>query len=356
MIEEMKLYFGPKCTGINLNPINYHCHNIPDYITLVPDGEPTLDKNLGDLIKTLQKFGFPVAIITNSSLIPIPEVQDELMPADYVSIKIDAVHQDTWKMINRPHKKLDFDQILSGISNFANNFQGKLVTETMLLKNINDDEENIKNTAGFIGEIYPSLAYIGIPTRPTASKKAFSATESSVNNAFQIFKKNTSRVELLTGYEGDAFASTGDPIEDFLSIVSVHPMREDAALKYMKHGDAPRQGVLRPDSKGTIEVFPEYEEALYKLGKFDYIIVLYHLNQSEGWVSKLHPMGIKTNELHGLLATRTPRRPNPIGFGLIRLHKIEGNILHVSGMDAFDETPVLDIKPHLPNYDCIDNV
>jgi len=113
---------------------------------------------------------------------------------------------------------------------------------------------------------------------------------------------------------------------------------------------APRQGILQPENKGTIEVYPEYHEALRDLEKFEYIIVIYHMHLSKGWHTPVRPP--RSSHAFGLFATRSPNRPNPIGFSVIKLEKVEGNILHVRGIDVFSKTPVLDIKPWLPSIDC----
>jgi len=113
---------------------------------------------------------------------------------------------------------------------------------------------------------------------------------------------------------------------------------------------APRQGILQSENKGTIEVYPEYQEALWNLEKFEYIIVIYHMHLSKGWHTPVRPP--RSTHAFGLFATRSPNRPNSIGLSVIKLEKVEGNILHVRGIDAFNKTPVLDIKPWLPSIDC----
>jgi tRNA-Thr(GGU) m(6)t(6)A37 methyltransferase TsaA len=113
---------------------------------------------------------------------------------------------------------------------------------------------------------------------------------------------------------------------------------------------APRQGILQPENKGAIEVYPEYKEALWNLEKFEYIIVIYHMHLSRGWHTPVRPP--RSSRPFGLFATRSPNRPNPVGLSVIKLEKVEGNILHVRGVDAFNKTPVLDIKPLLPSIDC----
>jgi tRNA-Thr(GGU) m(6)t(6)A37 methyltransferase TsaA len=135
-------------------------------------------------------------------------------------------------------------------------------------------------------------------------------------------------------------------------IISYHPIGEFHTLLTPQTG-APRQGTLQPGVEGTIEIYEEYQEALRDLEKYEYIIVLYHLHLSRDWHPDVRPPGSK--ESMGLFATRTPNRPNPIGFGVIKLNRIEGNTLQVSGMDAFNGTPVLDIKPWIQSIDCPSN-
>jgi len=113
---------------------------------------------------------------------------------------------------------------------------------------------------------------------------------------------------------------------------------------------APRQGALNPENGGSIEIYEPYKNALKDLARTEYIIVLYHMHRSEKWHTPVRPP--ESQHDFGLFATRSPNRPNPIGFAVIRLDGIEGTFLHVSGIDAFDRTPVLDIKPWLPSIDC----
>ncbi len=115
----------------------------------------------------------------------------------------------------------------------------------------------------------------------------------------------------------------------------------------------PRQGALAPENRGIIEIDPEYEEALKDIGEYEYILVFYHMHMSKTWHSLVRPPA--SNRDFGLFATRSPNRPNSIGFGVIKLEKVSGLQLHVSGVDAYDGTPVLDIKPWLPTIDCPDS-
>lgn len=210
-----------------------------DYLTFVPDGEPTLDANLGQEIEMLKALNIPLAILTNSSLIWREDVREDLLKLNLVSLKLDAVSEDLWRRIDRPHKTLRLDKILEGMLGFRKDFDGKLVTETMLIDGITYGEE-FKKIAEFLRELKPDIAYIAVPTRPPWEKWVKPPREEVINMAFQTFADaiGEERVEYLIGYEGNAFAFTGNVKEDILSITAVHPMREDALRELLKKANA----------------------------------------------------------------------------------------------------------------------
>jgi wyosine [tRNA(Phe)-imidazoG37] synthetase (radical SAM superfamily) len=205
-----------------------------DYLTFVPDGEPTLDANLGKTMRALRPLGIPMAVITNGSLLGRADVRADLTEADWVSVKVDAVREEAWRRVNRPHGRVPLGPMLDGAQAFAAGFAGHLVTETMVLDGLNDGEEELRATAGFVAELSPATAYLAVPVRPPAEPWARPATEAVIARAYEAFRAGSGRVELLVGYEGDVFASTGDPVEDLLSITAVHPMRELAVRRLVE--------------------------------------------------------------------------------------------------------------------------
>ena len=209
-----------------------------DYLTFVSDGEPTLDINLGREIELLRPLGIKIAVITNGSLIEREDVREDLLGADWVSLKIDSTRREIWRKIDRPHGTLRPDSILDGALEFASEFKGELVTETMLVAGVNDDDDHIREVAGFLARLRPATAYLAIPTRPPAEEWVQPPGEEVINRAYQIFSKSVDRAEYLIGYEGNAFAFTGNVEEDLLSITSVHPMREDAVSEFLARAGA----------------------------------------------------------------------------------------------------------------------
>jgi len=238
-----------------------------DYLTFVPDGEPTLDENLGFEIDLLRELGVPIAILTNSSLVWREDVREDLLKLDLVSLKVDAVNEGVWRRINRPEKSLKLEDILDGILEFSKKFKGKLITETMLVEGVEYGEE-FEKIAEFLSRVKPDKAYVAIPTRPPAESWVKPAREETVNKAFQEFSKRLGegKVEYLIGYEGEAFSSTGDLEENLLSITSVHPMREEGVKRLLKRANADWTAVERLLAEGKL-IELEYESHIYYMRK-----------------------------------------------------------------------------------------
>ncbi len=234
-----------------------------DYLTFVPDGEPTIDINLGREIEQIKSIGFKTAVITNSSLISYKDVRKDLSKADWVSLKIDALDEGIWKKVDRPHGKLNFEKILEGIGDFSNSFKGNLNTETMLIEGINDDADEIEKIAEFISGLNVKRSYISIPTRPPAEKWVKAASEEKINTAFQIFKEKNIHVEYLIGYEGNAFAHTGEIEDDILSITSVHPMKKEAVIEFLKKDDSSWRVIEKLISQGKLVELEYKNEKFY---------------------------------------------------------------------------------------------
>lgn len=115
----------------------------------------------------------------------------------------------------------------------------------------------------------------------------------------------------------------------------------------------PRGAPIQPKAakgvKGTVEVFDEFKEGLADLDGFSHVILIYHFHLSEGYTLKVKPFLDDTRR--GLFATRAPRRPNPIGVSVVPLVRIDGATLHITNVDIIDGTPLLDIKPYVPEFD-----
>lgn len=114
----------------------------------------------------------------------------------------------------------------------------------------------------------------------------------------------------------------------------------------------PIQPVGAQGVAGSIEMLPEFAGGLADIEGFSHLLVIYHLHESKGFALRVTPF-LDTCE-HGIFATRSPRRPNPIGISVLRLTGVSGNRLLVENVDMLDNTPVLDIKPYVPAFDVWD--
>ncbi len=113
--------------------------------------------------------------------------------------------------------------------------------------------------------------------------------------------------------------------------------------------EMPIQSVGASGIKGIVEVFPAFTEGLKDVEGFSHIILLYHFHQIKESMLLVTPF--LDSQPRGVFATRAPKRPNPIGLSIVKLNGIEGNILHVENVDILDGTPLLDIKPYVPEFD-----
>jgi tRNA (adenine37-N6)-methyltransferase len=118
---------------------------------------------------------------------------------------------------------------------------------------------------------------------------------------------------------------------------------------FTRQEGTPIQSALAGDATGWIELLPAYTTALQDLHEFERIWVLYHLDRTAEFKPMVTPY--LDTAPHGLFATRSPARPNPIGISVLRLHSVEGTRINVMGVDILDGTPLLDIKPYVPDFD-----
>lgn len=114
--------------------------------------------------------------------------------------------------------------------------------------------------------------------------------------------------------------------------------------------NVPIQATASKGITGNIEVYPQYVEGLKDLEGFSHIILLYHFHLVAGCSLMVKPF--LDDKLHGVFATRSPARPNKIGISIVQLNEIENDILHIQDVDIIDGTPLLDIKPYVPKFDC----
>jgi wyosine [tRNA(Phe)-imidazoG37] synthetase (radical SAM superfamily) len=281
LLDSMPIVFGPvpsrrlgKSLGINnIRPkvCTYSCV----YCQLGKTSENTITRQFfyqpSDILKEislLKRMGIPIAVLTNASMLWLKDVRQDLLNADYVSLKVDAVKDDLWRKIDRPHKDLELSAILNGIRDFAEAFKGTIVTETMLVNSV-DYANEFERIARFLTDLKKlDRSYIGVPIRPPAETWVKPAREEVLNVVFQVFseKLGADKVEYLIGYEGNAFAFTGNVEEDLLGIMAVHPMRAEAVEEFLRKANSCWQIIEKLLREGKI-VELEFEGNRYYMRK-----------------------------------------------------------------------------------------
>jgi len=153
-----------------------------DYITFSGSAEPTLAKNLGAMIKATKKIrNEKVAVLTNSSLLDKKDVQQNLLLADFVIAKLDAVSQETFEIINSPLKTIKFNPVLKGIKNFQSIYKGKLALQIMFVE---QNKKHAPEIARMAKEINPDEVQINTPLRPCRVKPLSKAELRTIKGHF----------------------------------------------------------------------------------------------------------------------------------------------------------------------------
>jgi len=211
----------------------------PDVITFVSNGEPSLDSKIGETIEQLRQFNIPIAVISNASMLWKPEVRSRLLKADILSLKVDTADEATWHKINRPHGRLLFEQMLEGMRAFAKDFNGRLLTESMLVKGLNDSTEQVQATTEFIRELQPEMAYLALPLRAPAEEWVHAPPIEGVNHAHEIFLETIERSALMDDLPETGLSASGDALQELLQTIKVHPMEQTEVIRYLNENHLP---------------------------------------------------------------------------------------------------------------------
>ena len=227
LIHERKEYFPREAILAELRgALSAHQPGEIDWVTFVGSGEPTLHSGIGWLIREVKKLtDLPVAVITNGSLLYLPEVRNDLAPADAVMPTLDAGNPQLYRKINRPWPELTYETLVQGLRAFRAEYQGRLWIEVMLVKGLNDSEEALRELADVLQSIGPDQVHLLLPTRPPAEVWVEPTDEEGVLRATAILGEIAT---VLHPKEGSFDLSDfDDPLDGVIAIITRHPMRED---------------------------------------------------------------------------------------------------------------------------------
>jgi len=212
-----------------------------DYATIVGEGEPLLYAKLGRLIREARKLtNLPLAVITNGSLMFLPEVRDDLVEADVVIPSLDAADQETFRRINRPWPRLKVADIIDGLATFRKVFRAELWIEVMLIRDLNDTESALSELAWALDRIRPDQLHLNVPVRPPAEEWVVGADEEGLIRAMAIL----GQVASVVPPDGGELVLRPDaqPVEAVLDIIARHPLRERDLIAALEGGWPRRVG------------------------------------------------------------------------------------------------------------------
>ncbi len=193
-----------------------------DYITLSGSGEPTLNLDLGRIITAIKKItDIPVAVLTNGTLLHLESVRDELMAADLVVPSLDAVSQEIFCEINKPHPHINVSQMISGLKSLREAFSGDIWLEIMLVKGLNDFPEEIKKLKDVISSIEFEKVQLNTTVRPAADKVIEPVTNEELESIKELLGE---RCEVIAGFRENQHTIDTNIPEKIISIISRRPL------------------------------------------------------------------------------------------------------------------------------------
>ncbi len=236
----------------------------PDYITISGSGEPTLYSKVGEAICKIKEItDIPVAVLTNGSLLWLPEVRNSLMAADLVLPSLDAGSDQLFRYVNRPHRDIPFNRMLEGLIEFRDQYVGRYWLEVFLLGGVTTVEAQINMLAHCIKLICPDKVQINTVTRPAAEDFAIPVP---ANQLKVIASQLYGNVEIIADYQGVTEQQNFSTLcEDVLTLLKRRPCCiEDIAAGLGLHRNEAVKYVEELSSVGRIEVKPHNQQLYYQ--------------------------------------------------------------------------------------------
>jgi len=250
--------------NIVINQLKAKLGSKPDYITLSGSGEPTLFSRLEELISRIKdSTDIPVAVLTNGSLLWLPEVRNALKAADMVVPSLDAGSSQIFQYVNRPHRDITFSRMLEGLVKFRNEYNGKYWLEVFLLAGVTTPEMEINRLKTCINAIQPNKIQVNTVTRPPAEGFAEPVPQKQLQT---ITKDLYEKAEVIADYSNvhkqQDFSARR---EDVLTLLQRRPCSiEDIAAGLGLHRNEVVKYVEELSSEGKIEAKPQNQQLYYK--------------------------------------------------------------------------------------------
>lgn len=178
-----------------------------DYISFSGSGEPTLNSKLGEIIRAVKQMtSIPTAVITNGTLFSLEDVRYDLLAADVILPSLDAVSQEVFERVDRPHPQLRIETIIEGLVTFRSEYKGQIWLEIMLAKGYNDHAEEIRKMKEVIARIRPDKIQLNTVTRPPSERGVEPVTQSRLKEIQVLFGD---RCEIIGSYDKHSSGNSG---------------------------------------------------------------------------------------------------------------------------------------------------
>jgi len=234
LVHERREYFPREAILAEVEEaLGRHRPGSIDWVTLVGSGETTLYTGIGWLIGRIKSLtAIPVAVITNGSLLHIPEVRRELLGADMVMPSFDAGSARLYRRINRPWPSLSYESLLEGLIAFRDEYRGRIWIEVMLIRGINDGEQALTEIADALRKVRPDRVHINLPSRPPAEPGVAPPGDADLKKAAAILGVQAELVQPARG--GIDLSVYDDVVDAVIAILGRHPLREAELLRALE--------------------------------------------------------------------------------------------------------------------------
>jgi wyosine [tRNA(Phe)-imidazoG37] synthetase (radical SAM superfamily) len=231
---ERACYYSPTQVVEALDSCLGRSKTPPDFVTVIGEGEPTLARNLGAIMKGVRKaWKGNLALVTNGSLLGLDEVKDVLNYFDVVSPTVSAADPSTFRRLHRPHPSIEFEAVANGLRELKDHFDGRIWPEVMLVEGYNDSDGSLSGIASLLSEIRPDKVFLSVPTRPPSMVTVRPAGRQSLESAMAKLPK----VVDMTMPEPSTFPSSQEErVAHLISVSRFHPLREGQAIKMLLEG------------------------------------------------------------------------------------------------------------------------
>jgi wyosine [tRNA(Phe)-imidazoG37] synthetase (radical SAM superfamily) len=238
-----------------------------DYITFSGSGEPTLHSNIGYLIDELKKLTLiPIAVLTNGSLLYVPEVRNDLIHADVVLPTLCAASQDVFEKVNRGHTDLRIESIIQGLIAFRAVFQGQIWLELMFVKGFNDVPDEISRLQKVIEKIKPDIIHLNTVVRPPSEDYAEALSPTDLDRIKQFIGE---KAHVIADFHMDArFSKTTDQVALVLSMIKRRPVTLDDLVNVLGlHKNEILKIIGQLDNQGKILLSKHGKKTYYQSTK-----------------------------------------------------------------------------------------